>query len=247
MVATAPVEVEAVDLALSKPRSWSAPASSIPLRFLVPSQANRVMTEGVVWQSTDTSVARIGPTGIVQGVAPGSAEIVAWLAGQERRSGGDRAQDRAAIVVTPRASGGPIVLPLDKKHKFAIAAEAVDSTPIREIAIGWEVGDSNIATFDRASSELTAKTLGTTSLTARVAGFPPATWAVQVVPGALRMDRNRLALSPGEHSALKATLADDQGKPAGSTAELQWRSDHPDVATVDQQGGIEARASAGPS
>lgn len=241
MVATAPVEVEAVDLALSKPRVLVGPGELDTLALLVPSQANRVMTEGVVWQSTDTSVARIGPTGIVQGVVPGSAEIVAWLAGQERRSAVIVHKTVRAIVVTPRASGGPIVLPLNKKHKFAISAEAVDSTPIREIAIGWEVGDSNIATFDRASSELTAKTLGTTSLTARVAGFPPATWAVQVVPGALRMDRTRLALSPGEQSALKATLADDQGKPAGSTAALQWRSDHPDVATVDQQGGVEAR------
>jgi Tol biopolymer transport system component/uncharacterized protein YjdB len=241
MVATAPVEVEAVDLALSQPKVLVGPGEFDTLALLVPSQSNRVMTEGVVWQSTDTNVARIGPTGIVQGVAPGSAEIVAWLAGQERRAAVVVHKPVRAIVVTPRASGGSIVLPLDKKHKFTIAAEAVDSTPIPEVAIGWEVGDSSIATFDRASSELTAKAIGTTSLTARVAGFPPATWAIQVVPGAVRMDRTRFALSPGEHTSLKATLADESGKPAGSSTELTWKSDHPEVATVDQQGAVEAR------
>jgi uncharacterized protein YjdB len=241
MVATAPVEVEAVDLSLSKPRIVLGPGDVDTLQLLVPSQANRVMTEGVVWQSTDTSIARIGPTGIVQGVAPGSAEIVAWLAGQERRAAVVVHKTVRTIVVVPRASGGPIVLPLDRKHKFSVAAEAVDSTPIPEIAIAWDIGDSSIATFDRASGELTAKTLGTTSLTARVAGFPPATWAIQVVPGALRLDRSRFALSPGEHASLKATLADEQGKPAASSAELEWRSDRPDVATVDGQGSIEAR------
>jgi uncharacterized protein YjdB len=245
MVATAPVEVEAVDLVLSKSRILVGPGEVDTVQLLVPSQSNRVMTEGVVWQSTDTSVARIGPTGILQGVAPGSTEVVAWLAGQERRAAVVVHKTVRAIVVTPRASGGPIVLPLDKKHKFTIAAEAVDSTPIREVAVGWEVGDSGIASFDRATGELTAKGLGTTSLTARVAGFPPATWAVQVVPGALRMDRNRLALAPAERTSLKATLADEQGKPARSSAELQWRSDHPDVVSVDQQGRIEARSFGG--
>jgi uncharacterized protein YjdB len=241
MVATAPVEVEAVDLALSQPKVLVGPDELDTLALLVPSQANRVMTEGVVWQSTDTSVARIGPTGIVQGVAPGSAEIVAWLAGQERRAAVVVHKTPRTLVVTPRARGGPIVLPLNKKHKFTVAAEAVDSTPIPEIAVRWEVGDSNIAVFDRASSELTAKALGTTSLTARVTGFPPATWAVQVVPAAVRIDRTRLALSPGEHSSLKATLADDEGKAAASSTQLTWKSDHPDVAAVDQQGAVEAK------
>src|SRR5207244_8041663 len=126
-----------------------------------------------------------------------------------------------AIVVTPRTTTGPIVLPLDRKHKFSVAAEAVDSTPIPEVAIAWDVGDSSIARFDRVSTQLTARALGTTSLTARVAGFPPATWTIQVVPGALRLDRARFALSPGEHATLKAALADEQGKPTGSSAELE--------------------------
>jgi len=104
------------------------------------------------------------------------------------------------------------------------------------------VGDSKIAVFDRASSELLAKAIGTTSLAAHVNGFPPATWAVQVVPGAVRMDRARLALSPGEHSSLKATLADQAGKPAGSSTALTWKSDHPSVVSVDEQGGVEARS-----
>jgi WD40 repeat protein/Big-like domain-containing protein len=241
MVATAPVEVETVDLALSESRVLLAPEGLDTLRLLVPSQANRQMTEGVVWQSTDTSVVRIGPAGIVQGVAPGTAEIVAWLSGQERRAAVVVHKPVRAIIVTPKPGGGPILIPLNRKHKFTVAAEAVDSTPIPDVRIGWEVGDTALAALDRATGELTAKALGTTSLTAKVPGFAPATWAIKIVPGMLKLDRARFALAPGDHATLVATLADDQGKAVGPAADLTWVSDRPEVATVDGQGAVEAR------
>jgi len=241
MVATAPVDVETVDLALSETRILLPPDGLDTLRLLVPSQANRQMSEGVVWQSTDTSVARIGPTGIVQGLRPGTAEIVAWLSGQERRASVIVHKPIRSILITPKPSAAPMLLPLNRTHKFTIAAEAVDSTPIPEIRIAWEVGDTSLATFDRATGLLTAKALGTTSLTGKVAGFAPATWAIQIVPGMLKLDRARFALSPGDRATLAATLADDQGKAVGSAAELTWASDRPDVAAVDAHGEIDAR------
>ena len=241
MVATAPVEVETVDLALSETRLLLPPDGLDTLRLLVPSQANREMSEGVVWQSTDTSIARIGPTGIVQGVRPGTTEIVAWLSGQERRASVIVHKTVRSILVTPKPGGAPILLPLNRTHKFSIAAEAVDSTPIPEIRIIWEVGDTALAGFDRATGQLTAKALGTTSLTAKVAGFEPASWAIQIVPGILKLDRGRFALSPGDRATLAATLADDQGKAVGGAVDLTWASDRPDVAAVDGQGAVEAR------
>jgi hypothetical protein len=240
LVATAPVEVETVDMALSETRILLSPDGLDTLRLVVPSQGNRVMSEGVVWQSTDTAVARIGPTGIVQGVRPGTAEIVAWLSGQERRAGVIVHKPVRAIVVTPKPSGGPILLPLNRKHKFTVAAEAIDSTPIAAIRIDWEVGDSALAAFDPASGELTAKRLGTTSVTAKVPGFAPATWAIRIVPGILKLDRGRFALSPGEGATLAATLADDEGRAVGAASDLTWVSDRPEVAAVDGQGTIDA-------
>ena len=240
MVATAPVEVETVDLALSETRVLVPPGGLDTLRLLVPSQGNREMSEGVVWQSTDTSVARIGPTGIIEGVAPGTAEIVAWLSGQERRAAVLVHKSIRAITVSPKPSGEPILLPLNRRHKFTITAEAADSTPIPQFRIVWEVGDTALAAFDPATGEVTAKALGTTSLTAKVAGFDPATWAIRIVPGILKLDRTRFALSPGEHAPLAATLADDQGKDVGAASDLTWFSDHPEVATVDGQGAVAA-------
>jgi uncharacterized protein YjdB len=241
LVATAPVEVETVDLALSETRVLLPPDGLDTLRLLVPSQGNRQMSEGVVWLSTDTSVARIGPTGIVQGVRPGAAEIVAWLSGQERRASVIVHKPLRSILITPKPGGGPILLPLNRTHKFSIAAEAVDSTPVPEIRIQWEVGDTSLASFVPATGQLTAKALGTTSLTAKVAGFAPANWAIQIVPGILKLDRARFALAPGDQATLTATLADDQGKPVGAATGLTWASDRPDVAAVDAQGAIEAR------
>lgn len=240
MVATAPVEVETVDLALSETKVLVAPDGLDTLRLLVPSQGNREMSEGVVWQSTDTSVARIGPTGIVQGVAPGTAEIVAWLSGQERRAAVIVHKPIRVITITPKPGGEPILLPLNRRHRFTITAEAADSTPISQFRVVWEPGDTALASFDPATGELTAKALGTTSLTAKVAGFDPATWAIRIVPGILKLDRTRLALSPGEHAPLTATLADDEGKDVGAASDLTWFSNHPEVATVDDQGAVAA-------
>jgi uncharacterized protein YjdB len=240
LVATAPVEVETVDLALSESRVLVAPQGLDTLRLLVPSQGNREMSEGVVWQSTDTSVARIGPTGIVQGVAPGTAEIVAWLSGQERRAGVLVHKPIRAITVAPKPGGDPILLPLNRTHKFAVKAEAADSTPIPQFRVVWEVGDTGLASFDPATGEVTARALGTTSLTASVPGFAPATWAIRIVPGILKLDRTRIALSPGEQVPLAATLADDQGRDVGAASDLTWFSDHPEVAAVAGQGTVAA-------
>jgi TolB protein len=240
LMATAPVEVESAEVALSTSRLLLGPGELDTLRVLVPSQGSRVLDAGVQWRSTDTTIARVGPTGIVQAVAPGQAEIVADGFLQERRTVVVVHRTAAALVVTPRLGAGPIQVPLGGTRKFAVAAQAADSTPIPDIRIRWEIGDSAIASFDPATGELTAKALGATSLTARVAGFPPATWAVSVVPNAVRLDRSRASLAPRERLAVTATLLDGGGQGVGPPPALRWTSNRPDVAAVDERGGITA-------
>ena len=56
-------------------------------------------------------------------------------------------------------------------------------------------------------------------------------WHVQVVPGVLGLDRARVGLRPGEGTTLAARLLDDAGK-VMSPAQVQWKSDHPEIVTV---------------
>ena len=99
-----------------------------------------------------------------------------------------------ALVVSPQHSAGPIQLPLRSTRRFTAVAEAADSTPIPEARITWELADTAVASFDRATGVLTPKALGTTTLTARLAGIQPAVWTVQVIPGDIELQPARVGL-----------------------------------------------------
>jgi hypothetical protein len=95
-----------------------------------------------------------------------------------------------------------------------------------------------MAAFDVATGMLTAKAVGTTTLTATIDSFAPVVWTIQVIPGFVSLHRDRIALSPGNHATVEAGLIDDRGESVGGISELQWVSDHPDIATVDPDGTI---------
>jgi uncharacterized protein YjdB len=111
-MATAPIEVAALPLALSRTRLTLGPQEADTLRVLVPGQANREVRNGIQWGSTDTTVARVSAAGIVSGVSPGRADIVAAGFGQEGRAAVLVHREASTLVVTPPSSAGPIQLPV---------------------------------------------------------------------------------------------------------------------------------------
>jgi hypothetical protein len=88
------------------------------------------------------------------------------------------------------------------------------------------------AEFDTSTGTLSARDTGTTTLTARLRGVEPVVWHIQVVPGLLALDRNRLALKPGEYLTVRASLTADSAASLGPAEGLVWSSDHPEVASV---------------
>jgi hypothetical protein len=239
LTATAQVEVARAELALSRIRIVLGPEESDTLRVLVPGQGNREIRGGIQWRATDTAVVRVGPTGIVTGRAPGRAEIIAVGYGQEGRVAVLVHREPNTLVVTPRPSAGAIQLPVRSVRKVTAVAEAVDSTPIPEARISWQVADTAIVTYDVAKGELTGRTLGATTLTSRLYGFDPVVWTVQVVPGTLGLDRRRVGIGLGERDSLRALLLDEHGKPVGAASELEWVSDPADVVQVSPGGVID--------
>jgi hypothetical protein len=142
------------------------------------------------------------------------------------------------LVVTPKPTTDPLPIPLKATRTFSAVAEAADATPVPEARIAWSLADTSLASFDPTTGTLIARDTGSTTLTARLRGFEPVVWQVQVVPGVLGLDRTRLGLRPGEQAGIAARLTDDAGKVLGPAA-VQWRIDHPEVATVS---GGEVRA-----
>ncbi len=239
LMATAALEVTAAEIALAESRLVLGPGETDTLRVRVPTQGNRDIRGGMQWQTSDTGVVRVGPTGIVSARVPGRAEVVATGFGQERRAAVLVHREPTSLVVTPRPAAGAIQLPLRAVRRVSVAAEAADSAPIPEVRVAWEVGDTSVIAHDRTRGELTGRTLGTTTLTARLHGFDPVVWTVQVIPGVLDLDRRRVGIGMGERDSLRAVLLDEDGKSLGTPSELTWASSVPQVLQVSPGGVID--------
>ena len=238
LMATAPVEVAPAGVSLSESRLVLAPDDVDTLRVLVPSQGSREIRGAVRWASVDSAVVTVDSTGVVTARRPGQTEIVAAGFGQERRAPVLVHRVPQSLVVSPRQTPGAVLIPMQGIRKFTAHAEAADSTPIPEARIVWEVGDTSIVSRDSAKSTVTAKAPGTTTLSARLRGFEPVVWNLQVVPGVLGLERSRVGIAPGDRLTLAARLLDDQGKAAGPTGSLEWTSDKPTVAGVSPTGEV---------
>jgi uncharacterized protein YjdB len=231
LMATLPVEVEQADIALGGASDVLGPEDAETLSVRVPSQSNRAVRGGVQWLSTDTTVASVDSAGIVTARAPGRTEVVMRGFGQERRAALVVHRLPQTLVVSPRPVAEAMQVPVRAARKFSAVAEAADSTPIPEARATWEVGDTVRAGFDRATGTLTARDTGTTSLTARLRGFEPVVWRIQVISGVISLDRTRVGMRLGERATIAATLRDDEGKVIGP-APANWTSDHADIAAV---------------
>lgn len=240
LMATAPVEVAPAKVALSEEHLALAPEDVDTLRVQVPSQGNRVVSGVVRWTSSDSTVAAVDLSGVVTARRPGQADIIAAGFGQERRAAVLVHRLPQSLVVSPPQSPGPVQVPFRGTRKFTAVAEAADSTPIPEARVIWEVGDTNVIVRDSSKGAIIARGPGTTTLSARLRGFEPVVWTIQVVPGVLTLNRSRLGLAPGQHATMSASLLDDAGKPAGPTGSLRWTSEKASVATVSATGEVVA-------
>lgn len=239
LMATLPVEVSQAEYILSPSKLSLGPGDVDTIRALVPSQGNREIRGMLQWRSADTSVAAVSPSGIVRARAAGQVEIIASGFSQERRAAVMVHRIPESLVVSPPQGAGPIQVPLRATRQFSAVAEAADSTPISDARITWELNDSSIAGFDPTTGVLTPKAIGTTTLTARLAGIQPAIWTIQVVAGDIGIEPVRVGLLVGQRSALKVLLR-DQSSSTARTPGVTWSSDRAEVATVREGGVVDA-------
>lgn len=241
LTATAPVVVQAAEFAIREagPLKMS-PGDVDTLHVVVPSQNGRPVNPlALQWSSSDPNVARVSLTGAVTAAGPGKATLTVQGLLQSKTIDLQVHKVVEVLIVRPKSSAD-VNLPLTATQKFEAQALAANSELVPEAPLRWSVADSTIATFDASAGILTGKRLGRTQLTVRGPGLGlVVSWNVNVVAGNVRLSAPRLGLKPGARYTYRADFTDSAGTVLAPAA-VTWSSDNADVASVGEDGTVEA-------
>ena len=217
---------------------------TVQLTAVVRDQNSNVMAgASVTWMSGAGTVATVNASGLVTGVAGGTATITA-------RSGSAQgtAQITVVSVTAPVVSvevsspAEPTALgePLQLGEALQLSAEALDENgrPIPGVEFSWESSNTSVATVD-ATGLVTAVAAGTATITAS-AGDVRATVEITVVSAtqpvvSVEVSPSAETIAIGTTRQLSAEAFDENGQ-AVAGAEFSWESDDDAVAMVDGSG-----------
>ena len=235
---TVPVLVNHGEIRADRSQVVMRPGDFDTVAVLVPSQGNRRLSSGLRWWVVNPSVARVGPTGIVQALGLGSTELVIQGFQQELRLPVVVHRPVSRLRLVPSPGPDPLPVPLLGTHSVMVTPTSADSLPVPEALLVWELADSTIADFDPVTRELRGKQSGTTSLTLRVRGFDPIAWAIRVEPMAIAIEQAHLAVEPMTRDTLVARFNGPSGMSIGQASGVVWSSSPSGIVSVDSAGVI---------
>lgn len=187
----------------------------------------------ILWSSSTPSLASVSTTGVVTGISPGNAVIIASVEGKQASATVTvRAVPVAAVQVTPNPASTVVGQTVTLTAK---TLDALGNTLTGRI-VGWTSSNTAVATVN-ASGVVTGVASGTATITASsegvsgtsaltVGGVPVAT--VTVAPG-------NVTIAAGGTTTLVATLKDANGNVLTGRA-VTWSSGATSVATVSSSG-----------
>jgi uncharacterized protein YjdB len=197
----------------------------------------------VTYQSSNTNVATVSSSGLVTGVAPGSATITAT---SEGKSGTSTITVTNAPVSTVTVTPNPSSVNVGLTTTLTATLKDANSNTLTGRSVTWQSSNTNIATVN-ASGVVTGVGVGTATITATsegksgtsaltvnpALGAPPAVFTVTVTPDAA-------SIGVGGTRQLTVTLRDASGTVlTGRT--VTWSSADPRIASVDSSGLVSAK------
>ena len=229
---------------LSAAATTVAAGDSLPLTATLHARNGRELDRRTIaWSTTAPGVATVSEAGIVAGVAPGTANIIATAEGHA---------DTLAITVSP-ARVASLTLGADSivVRAFPLFYSARVTATLRDRqgnvlagrAVTWSVGDTTLAYVSGPNTSAVAQVfgmkVGRTTLIA-TSGERSDTLTVIVTPvpvGAVRIAGDTVPVFLGMSSAVVATVLDSTLF-WGLSRPIAWETTDPGIARVSQAGVI---------
>src|SRR6184192_1857029 len=187
----------------------------------------------VTWSSNNTAVARVNGSGLVTGVAAGTATITATSEGQSGTSDVTvTPAPVASVAVTPSPASVQVGLTL----QLTATPKDANGNPLSGRVITWASDNTSVATVD-GNGLVTAVAVGSATITATSEG-KSGTSAVTVttVPVAsVTVSPSPASVQLGSTVQLTATPKDANGNPLSGRV-VTWSSNNTAVARVNGSG-----------
>src|SRR5205823_2136160 len=230
-VSSVPVPVSSVTVS---PASASVSAGQTVQLTATPKDANGNPLSGrvVTWASSNTSVATVNGTGLVSGVAAGSATITATSEGQSGTAGITVAVPVASVTVSPASAS----VPAGQTAQLTATPKDVNGNPLSGRVVTWASSNTSVATVS-SSGLVTGKVAGSATITATSEG-QSGTASVTVTPvpvAAVTVTPASATVNEGNTVQLTATPKDAAGNPLSGRV-VAWASSNTAVATVSSSG-----------
>ena len=197
--------------------------------------ANGTVLSGrtVTWTTSDGTVATVSASGVVTGVAAGSATITAT---SEGKSG------TAQVTVNPVPAGTVTVSPASASvtvgdtTRLTATVKDANGNVVTNPTVTWSTSNASVATVS-SSGLVTGVDSGKVTITASAnGGSGTATVTVVLAPVAtVTVQPASATIAVGQTTTLTATTKDASGNVLTGRA-ITWSSSDPTIATVSQSG-----------
>ena len=203
--------------------------------------SSRDLTALVSWTSSTVANATVSASGVVTGLAGGSATITATL---NSVSGSTSVTVNAPTITAISIAPDDLTLPLGVSEQYTASAIYSDGS-VQDLVSGvtWSSSNATVASVD-SNGVATTLTAGTTSITATVGGFTDSS-TITVVPASLvsiTVTPASLSMAAGTQQQFTATGIFSDGSTQVLTS-ATWFSSAANVLTVDANGLGQALAS----
>ncbi len=208
--------------------------------LVVPEQGRRVVTQNLIWRSTNPAVVRVlSPTaGVVQSLDAGEANLIVDGYGVTRAIP-VRVTPRIAKVETIPAQGATVTVGTGGTITLEAKAFGTTGTQLSNAALSWSVADTTVARID-ARGVVTGLREGTTRVTLDPAGLPLMTWPLTVQAARVSFASHSVAIIAGTTRKFGAQIRGSDNRDFGPAMAVRWVSSAPDLVSVDASGNLTA-------